>query len=166
MADTELKVFNQDVLSLVEHVNRYIDELTHSQSSGVNGMIDADKERIASYIKALRTARGWIMAQPMLDLPETHPRMFALEPFPLVPEMENDAQAHCVRMLEALRTELINSQSARMPSRLQPFDDKRFTSVVDKLESFVVDYIDKAEPLDLPESSPQEALTGPGRGGV
>ncbi len=93
MADTELKVFNQVVLSLVEHVNRYIDELTHSQSSGVNGMIDADKERIASYIKALRTARGWIMAQPMLVLPETHPRMFALEPFPLVPEMENDALA-------------------------------------------------------------------------
>ena len=23
-----------------------------------------------NYIKALRTARGWIMAQPMLDLPE------------------------------------------------------------------------------------------------
>lgn len=166
MADADLKIFNQDVVFLTEHVNRYIDELTHSQSSPVNGMIDADKARLRSYIAALRHARAWIQSQPMLDLPETHPRPFVLEPFPAVPEIENDALAQCVRILEALRTEMVNSQSARMSSRLQPFDDGRFTMLVDRLESFLNEYIERAEPLDLPESSPQEAMPAPGKGGV
>lgn len=166
MPDTDLKVFNQDILFLVEHINRYIDELTHSQSSPVNALIEADRLRLQSYIAALRHAHGWVQSQPQLDLPETHPRPFTMEPFPVVPEVENDAVAQCVRMLEALRTEMINSQSARMPSRLQPFDSTRFTSLVDRLESFMVDYIGKALPLDLPESSPQEGMTVPGHGGV
>jgi hypothetical protein len=99
----------------------------------------------------------------MLDLPETHPRPFTLEAFPDVPEIENDALAQCVRILEALRTEMLNSQSSRMSSRLQPFDDNRFTMLVDRLESFLNDYIDVAQPLDLPESSPQEDMTAPGK---
>jgi hypothetical protein len=159
----EAKIFNQDIVFIIEHVNRYIDELTHSQSSPVNGMIDADKARLRSYIAALRHARTWVQSQPMLDLPETHPHPFTLEAFPDVPEIENDALAQCVRILEALRTEMLNSQSSRMSSRLQPFDDNRFTMLVDRLESFLNDYIDVAQPLDLPESSPQEDMTAPGK---
>lgn len=166
MPETSMQVFNQDILFLTEHINRYIDELTHSQSSPVNGLIDADKTRLVSYIAALRHAHSWIQSQPMLDLPETHPRPFTMEPFPVVPEVENDAVAHCVRILEALRTEMVNSQSARMASRLQPFDSTRFTTLVDRLESFLVDYIGRAEPLDLPESSPQEAMPAPGKSGT
>jgi hypothetical protein len=49
----EAKIFNQDIVFIIEHINRYIDELTHSQSSPVNGMIDADKARLRSYIAAL-----------------------------------------------------------------------------------------------------------------
>ena len=158
-----IEIFNQDVVFIIEHVNRYIEELTHSQSSPVNGMIEGDKVRLRSYIAALRSARNWIQSQPMLDLPETHPRPFKLETFPAVPEIENDALAHCVRILEALRTELVNSQSARMSSRFQPFDDVRLTTLVDRLESFLNNYIEVAEPLDLPESSPQEEMTAPGR---
>jgi hypothetical protein len=164
MADVE--IFNQDIAFITEHVNRYIDELTHSQSSPVNALVEADKTRLVSYIAAMRHAHAWIQSQPQLDLPETHPRPFKLEPNPVVPDIENDAVAHCVRMLEALRTEMVNSQSARMSSRLQPADSSRFTSIVDRLESFLVDYIGKALPLDLPESSPQEGMTTPGQGGT
>jgi hypothetical protein len=95
-------VFNQDVLFLVGKINRFIVELVKSQSSGASGMIEHDQVRLESYIAALRHAHAWVQGQPMLDLPETHPREFVLPAKPDVPVFECDSIMHLVRMLEAL----------------------------------------------------------------
>lgn len=160
------KVFNHDVLLIAQGVNRYIDEMAHSQSANVSGLTPADKARLLSYTAALRRLRDWVQAQPILDLPETHPRQFELEADPVVPEIENDAIAQIIRLFEAARIELVNSASARMASRLVPHDEARLTAIIEKIDSFVTSYIDPSEPLDLPESSPQESPVGPGRGGI
>lgn len=167
MAETPgLKVFNQDVVLVVQQLNRFIEEMMLSQSANVSGMTPHDRERLLNYIKAQRHLRDWVQAQPILDLPETHPRSHQLEPDPIVPDIENDAVAMIIRMLEAARTELVHGASARQASRLSSFDASRWTALIDKLEKFVLDYIDAAEPLDLPESSPQEDAVPPGRKGV
>lgn len=161
-----LMIFNHDVVLMVQQLNRYIEELMRSQSANVSGLTPADRARLMSYLSAMRKLRSWVQSQPILDLPETHPRQHELEPFPVVPDIENDAVAAIIRLLEAARTELVNSASARQASTLLKADEVRLTALVDKVEKFVVDYIDEAEPLDLPESSPQEDPVAPGRGGV
>lgn len=163
---TVVSITNHDIVFLVRHLDRFIEELMRSASAGVSGMIDADKKRLGTYIKAIRAALAWAQSTPQLDLPKTHPRQYELEPYPIVPELENDALSLAITLFESARIELVNSASARLASRLQSFDAERLTAVVDKIESLLVDYIDKAAPIDLPESSPQEAPVAPGRLGV
>ena len=71
-----------------------------------------------------------------------------------------------IRMLEAVRTEMIHSQSARLPSTLINHDERRLRLVTAKLEAFLDDYVEPLTPLDLPESSPDEPMSGHGKGGV
>jgi len=166
--NTPEHVFNQDVVFLYDKINRFIIELLRSQSSGVSGMITADQGRLETYIFSLRAAMSWVQNQPMLDLPETHPRPYPLEPSPEIPErgVENEAINQVIRLMVALRNELVNSQSARFGTRLQPFDEVRFTAIVDKVEAFLNSYIRQATPLDMPESSPNEKMTQDGSLGV
>lgn len=159
-------VFNHDILFLHDMINRFIVECLFSQSNGVSGMISHDIARVESYLEALRVKRNWIVSQPILDLPETHPRPWPLEGHPDVTNVESESINQFVRLLEALRTELINSQSARLASTLLPADLARFDSIVLKMQTFLTDYIQVATPLDLPESTPMEPLSGPGAGGV
>lgn len=159
-------VFNHDVLFLYDMINRYILELMHSQSNGVSGMITHDIHRTQTYLSALITKRNWIDAQPILDLPETHPRPWPLETAPVVMNVESEGINQFIRLMEALRTELINSQSARLASTLLPADLARFDGLVEKMQTFLTDYIMVATPLDLPESSPQANLAGHGATGV
>ncbi len=92
-------------------------------------------------------------------------------PYPLEerinpPNVENEGVNQTIRLMTALRIELVHSQSARLAARLQPFDSARFVAIVDKIESWLADYIEQATPLDMPESSPEEPLSGPGNSGV
>jgi hypothetical protein len=38
--------------------------------------------------------------------------------------------------------------------------------MIEKLQNYLDNYVDQATPVDLPESSPANPLTGPGRTGV
>ena len=160
------EVFNHDVVILHDMCNRFIIECYKSQSHGVSGMIQHDQVRMGSYIGSLRKLKGWVVTQPLLDLPETHPRPFPLEAKPVVQNVESEACNHFIRMLEAARTELIHSQSARLASSLLPHDAQRFDWIMNKMEKFLEDYVEPATPIDLPESSPGEALAGHGSSGV
>ncbi len=165
MANTT-HVLNHDILFIYDMLNRYVVEMTHSQSNGVSGMIEHDRVRMNSYLQALRIKKNWVVSQPILDLPETHPRPWELEPIPPVENLESEVVNQFIRLLEALRTEMINSQSARLASTLLPADATRFDAVIEKMQTFMDDYVVVATPLDLPESSPMQNLSGPGLGGV
>jgi hypothetical protein len=158
--------YNTDVYGLVRRINRFIEEISLSQSSGVAKTSVFDVARAKSYITAVRTYMGWVLDQPELDLPETGPKITLLPTPPVIPPMENESLYDLAVLLEIARDELANSQSSRMSSNLIAFDAGRLTSVLAKADAFITDYITVVDPLDLPESSPGQGLTGPGKGGV
>ena len=160
-------VFNHDVLWLYDLLRRFHQEMGRSQSAPVSGMIDADQKRLESYLETTRQAIAWIQDTPLLDLPETHPRPYPLNAFPDELNVENESINVILRLIRASAVELTNSQSARYSSRLQPFDMDRLNAVIDKLEAFLNNFIRaRAVPLDLPESSPEEAIGPDGFIGV
>ena len=80
--------------------------------------------------------------------------------------MENDELDHVVRLLESARLEIINSQSGRMAAGLLPFDAARVTALVAKNRAWLTTFVAERSPMDLPETSPQQLITGSGSGGV
>lgn len=161
-----VSVYNQDIAGLHARLNRFIEELVHSVSGASSEMNPFDQQRLSSYLNAIRAYVGWVNSQPLLDLPETHPREYKLRPNPEVPDFESDSVKDVVRLMEVARDELIYSQSARDAAGMKSFDVQRLLAVVDKVANFLTQYIAVATPLDLPESSPMSQMTTPGRGGV
>ncbi len=156
-------VQNHDVFGLVRRINRFITELVKAASANASEFMDHDKDRLSTYLNALKAYKAWVVAQPVLDLPETHPQPYQLEENPAVPPLENESVADVVNLLGKLRDEMISSQSARYASTMLTHDAKRFDAIVAKVELFMTEYVDVATPLDLPESSPKTELTGHGR---
>jgi len=148
-------VLNHDVLMIIDNLDRAIREMDRSNSANRSGMNEHDKTRLRSYTTSINALVLWIQAQPHLDLPETHPRKFPIEPAVEVENRESEAINHVIRLLEAARTEVIHSQSASDASRLLPFDELRLRAIVNKIDAFLDDYVDTSTPLDWPESSPE-----------
>lgn len=162
----EVFTYNHDVAGLQRRINRFIFEMIKSVSNAGSLMNDFDQTRLASYLAAIKSYVAFIVAQPQLDLPETSPRIIKLDANPTWDLLENEAIIDVIRMLEIARDEVVNSQSSRNSSGLNKFDEARILSVVTKIETFLNNYIKVITPLDLPESSPMRAVTGPGLGGV
>ena len=157
--------YNIDVHSIVRRYNRMLVEVIKSQSANVSMTMPFDVTRVNSYIKAMRAYQKFVTGQPLLDCPETGPTEMVLPTNPTVPVIENESAADLCNLIEIARDELANSQSARLPTNLITFDATRQTAYLDKMDALVA-YIGNAEPLDLPESSPMDAVSGPGRQGV
>jgi hypothetical protein len=164
--NTPKSTYNTDVFSLVRRVNRFIVEVTKSQSSGISQTMPYDLTRVLSYTTSIRSFVAWMVAQPLLDLPETGPSEMTLPDSPVIPQMENESAYDICIMFEIMRDELANSQSSRMSTNLIKYDHDRLLAIVQKMENFVTTYINIAEPLDLPESSPMQLVTGKGLQGV
>jgi len=162
-----LKINNHDVVILADQLARFIEELYKSVSSGLSLVNTFDQARWQQYITNIRALHTHIISQPQLDLPETHPWQWAVEPLVNLgfEDTENDSINQAVRLFLLAREELLNSQLARMPAGLIIYDPSRFVSIISKAESFLINYVATATPLDFPESSPQEPETGPGRTG-
>ena len=159
-------VYNHDVAGVHRRINRFIEELMKSASSAGSQVTSHDQTRLDSYLNAIVTYLDWVVAQPLLDLPETHPRQWDLDTDPSVQDVENESIRDVIAMMELARDETVNGQSARMASGLIPFDENRIRAVVAKAGMFLTDYIQVTTPLDLPESSPMRSMTQPGRTGV
>jgi hypothetical protein len=163
---TPKSTYNTDVWSIVRRLNRVIVEVTKSQSSSVSATLPFDVARVKSYTASIKAFVDWVVAQPLLDLPETGPQEMPLPASPVIPDMENESAHDIVNLLEIARDEVANSQSARLSTNLLKFDYDRLVAILEKINKFVDTYIGVAEPLDLPESSPMFAVTGPGLTGV
>ena len=158
--------FNTDVFGIARRINRFIEELARSVSSNVSGTNSFDVARAKTYVGAMRSYAAWVISQPELDLPETAPRSIALPASPVIPAMENDSILDLATLFELARDEIVGSQSSRLGAGLMAADLRRLTALLDKADAFIVDYITAVDPLDVPESSPLQGMTGPGRGGV
>lgn len=165
-AKSEGIVYNQDVLGLVNRINRFIEESIRSVSSGLSYLNEFDLGRLKAYLNAVDSYHAWIRSQPQLDMPETAPRGYPLESNPEMPDLENEDINDMVKLLVIARDELVNSQSARMGCSMVVQDSARLTAIIAKARAFLTDYVEAVQPLDLPESSPANPLSGSGRQGV
>jgi hypothetical protein len=167
MADPTLKTMNHDVVGMDARLNRFITEFYKSVSSSQGDeYIPFDVTRAEKYLGAITKYQAWVTDQPMLDCPETAPRMYDLAVRPVVDLVENESVNDMIRMMIIARDELANSQSARRPCGFNEFDNARLSSYVLKMEKFLSDFVAVATPLDLPESSPKAPTSGAGRTGV
>jgi len=160
-----VSTMNIDVHSIVRRYNRMLVEIAKSQSSGISQVMPFDVVRITSYISAMRAQLDFIVAQPLLDCPETGPMEMALPPMPQVTPIENESAYDLMSLIEVARDEIANSQSSRIPSNLVKFDFERQVAYLTKVVN-LLSYINSNEPLDLPESSPMVVMSGPGNRGV
>lgn len=158
--------YNLDVVYLNDKLCRYAGEVIKAVSANLAHVNSFDMTRALKYLDDIDAAVKYVLDQPQLDMPETHPRERKLQAFPEVPNMENDELDHTVRLLEAARIELINSQSGRLAAGLLPFDAARVTALVAKNRQWLTTFVSERSPMDLPETSPQQLMTGHGSGGV
>lgn len=156
-------VQNTDIAGLIRRIRRYKYEVHKSNSAGLMFTTDADMQRFQSYLMSLNRYFDWMVDQPMQDLPESHPTDVDLGEAEKLPLPENEALADLIAQLDALETEIGLSQSARMHTSIMRHDEKRFRDITQKLANFLRDYVSEVQPLDVPESSPLRAMTGPGR---
>jgi len=159
-------VYNLDVTYLADKIARYAGEVQMSVSSNVAFVNEFDMGRLQAYLDDIDAAIAYVTAQPQLDLPESHPMMNAIQPFPAMRDMESDEWDHVIRLMRSGYIELVNSQSSRLGAGLMPFDARRVSSLVAKTRAWLNDYVSKRSPMDLPETSPQQVMSPPGKLGV
>lgn len=160
------EVLNEDIPRFHNRINRMIEELQLSVSAGISEFRGFEMIRLRSYISALRFMHDVVQAMPELDMPETHPKPYTLRANPVVEEKESEIINDLVNMLVNIRGELNSSQSAARMSGLITYDSARFLAGLDKLELYLTNYVEKATPLDLPESSPRAGRVKEGRTGL
>lgn len=164
----KISTYNHDVAGLCTRVHRFMVELKKAVSSGTSQVNLFDQERLNSYLGAIRAYRDWVVAQPQLDLPETHPRVLDI---PLMPDddvdsIENESLRDAARLFKLAILELQSSQSSRHGSGLIKYDEARLTAIVEKVQALLDGYIKTVDPLDLPESSPAYPMSGAGKTGI
>ena len=157
-----MTTLNLDLVGVYHRINRFISELQKSQSANVSMTSEPDKTRFKSYLSAMRFLLEHIDGEPYLDLPESSPTAYPLREAPVLLDLENENCVHLCLMLATMRDELIMSQSSRMSTGFVPFDKARTLAVMSKCENYISNYVEKASPLDLPESSPRAPINGPG----
>lgn len=160
-------IYNHDITGLVARLDRFYTELLKSVSSGTSELNQFDLKRTEDALAALVGYTNFLEAEPQLDLPESH-QILAWE-VPDAPEkkvVESEIVNDILRLYSVLRLEMINSQSARKAAGLIKFDSARIRSIYAKLTDYLNKYVKTLTPLDLPESSPQAEMSGPGKLGT
>ena len=160
-----MDILNDDILGINARLNRYTEEALKSSSSNVSNVSAADMARFSAYLVNITAHVDWIVSEPILDLPETHPLPRPVDAGPEISQVENEHINDLVRLLIRGRDELLNSQSARNATSLIAFDEARFRAVILKCQN-LLDHVVDVSPIDLPESTPQVPVSGSGRGGI
>jgi len=160
--------YNHDISGIARRIHRFGFELYKSVSSAGAFTNEFDQKRMGEYLDATDVYLNHVVAQPQLDLPESHPRKIEvdLQPDDEILAIENESLADAIYYLKLANVELLNSQSSRMGAGLLPFDERRARALVEKARRLLVDYIAVVQPLDLPESSPTREMSGQGKLGV
>lgn len=158
------KTYNHDIVGYLQRILRFRFELLKSASGGMSEMSQYDQDRLSTYLDACTKYLDWVMGQPELDLPESHPREYELPQLPEYVPVENESVNDVLRMLDVHAIEVSHSQSGLRASRMIDFDEKRARDMIAKIRAFLADYIATTTPLDLPESSPRAEAAGAGRG--
>ena len=163
-----LETYNHDVSGIVHRVKRFQFELFKSVSSGGAFVNEFDQARWAKYLDAVDVYLNHVIAQPQIDLPESHPRKIPIDLMPdeVITTVENESIRDVIYYLQLMMIECCDSQSSRMGAGLLPFDESRVRALNEKACRLLNDYVAAVQPLDLPESSPTRVMSGSGQGGI
>ena len=163
---------NVDLVGIIERIDEANYEMLLSQSSGLTAFRVADRARIEAYLNRAESLFTWIIGQPEVDSPQTHPILYPISYLSnkmdgpdgkaIIHDPENKGLRDCVRMMRVWMAEMSRSASRRMPNGISKPDQDRFTSHLDKIRKYLTDYIDATQPVDLPETNPSSALSGQG----
>lgn len=167
---------NIDLWSLVSRIDRMRREVHHSQSADLpSGLMSPDNARIVDFIADVRAFFEFVESKPLPDAPETHGGFALAIPddtdIPAPQDIENEDCRSILFLLIQLRTEVQNSQSARLVQGVmptpdgQPGDRARIKDFITRIENLVA-YVAAQEPSDRPESTPMALPTTPGRTGT
>lgn len=161
-----MQVLNRSVLVLHNKFVRFLKELKQSQSRGVSVLSVADRDRLLSYIEDARQYIAFTISQPFTDEPESHPWELDIPDEPSFEYFDNTNLMEAALLLHVMIKENANSQSARFASGFISFDFKRLNALLDKFDNLIINYIDKAPLLDLPETAPDKDYAPDGKGGI
>lgn len=157
-------VLNLDIPFLHAKLN---DILLNLQQDGDSVMwTQADQGRFSSYLQAIADDLNYLAAQPILDLPKVKGRQYPLEADPDLKTVDNQDVLYVMRVMVALRDEIANSESNRLPNGILPFELTRWLAVITKLQNYMTNYEAKNNPMDLPSSQPETPQAGPGQAGI
>lgn len=171
MADAKGEVhqtYNHDVAGILRRVHRFMYELYKSVSAGGAFVNQFDQARWNQYLDAIDIYVDHVVAQPQLDIPESHPRKIevVLLPDEEIRNVENESLIDGMYYLKLLCVEVADSQSSRMGAGLLSFDEARIRALVSKGRNLLQQYVAQVQPLDLPESSPAREMSGQGQRGI
>ncbi len=158
--------YNSNVAALVARANDFMTEAYRSASANIAQLMPYDLERFTAQIAAQKSyINNYMITAPLLDQPKTGPTEKPLDPAPKITEVENQTIMELIGLIQTFRDEVGSSQSSRLPNNATKFDVTRWNTYLDKM-STLLDFAAKSEPLDLPESTPDEPMVGPGNRGV
>lgn len=150
--------YNLNIASVVNRLNRFMDELLHSQSANTNDYNEHDVARTKEYLSALTTLIDWVVSQPVLDLPKTTPQEIELGPFTEIQQVQNEMVADMVLYMQTFRDEAVSAQSVRQSTGFMTQDENRFRSIILAMNQYIDNYVASHNPMDMPESTPAEDL--------
>ncbi len=160
-----MQTHNHDVRMVHNEYCRYIEEVQKAQSANLSMIRDADKARLLTYLDRMVQILDWIVAQPQVDLPESHPDAYELVEFPPLVKVENESLNMLATLMDLARKENANSSSSRAPSGMVSFDEGRQRQYISKMRNLLV-MSDSISPVDFPESSPRAEGITDGRTGI
>lgn len=158
---------NIDLAGLVERIDETIYEISKSQSEGLLDIRIADRSRLDQYNNRLERYMEWMYSEPQVDSPESHP---SKNPITYISETEDDdsenkALRDLIRQYRVMMTEMAHCASNRMPNSISNPDKARFDASLAKIRSFLTNYLDDTQPVDMPEGQPSSSQTTHGFGG-
>jgi len=139
----------------------YMEEMVKAGSANRSGMQTADKGRLRSYLKALTSVVEYLKTTQALDMPRTKPKLYEMDAMPKLVKTSSDLINHVLRLLEGMYNEMATSQTARQAAGVHPADETRFKAIAGDIENFIANYVEKQEPIDVPETRSDEPIVGP-----
>jgi hypothetical protein len=158
---------NHDIAGLVRRLDRALVEVTKSQSSTISGTLRFNTARLTTYIASARSYRMWASSEPFMDCPATTPLFIEVPCYGQVVPMDNDSAADIAQLLDTAILELQSADSGRVSNGFAVKEDgTRFDNTITRIEKLVLNFMQKIEPVDYPESSPRAMSTGQGNTGL
>lgn len=147
-----MKVFNMDVAGYIRRLRLMKSEIANSNSAKLPMISPADLGRIRAHLESLQMYAVYAVSMVELDLPKWSPNEIDLGDSPKAEGVTNHSVMDVLALVDALETELANSQSARQSSGLISHDEARLDAITDKISALLDSYVSQVSSPDLPSA--------------